>query len=41
MDVIEIEIIFAGTKDTQSRRRKNVLDEGGSLDEVVKEVSST
>jgi hypothetical protein len=38
MDVIEIETIFAGTKDNHSRKRKNVLDEGTSLDEVVKEV---
>jgi hypothetical protein len=39
--IIEIATIFAGTKGIHSRKRKNVLNEGSSLDEVVKEVSST
>jgi hypothetical protein len=41
VDVIEIETIFAETKDIHSRKRKSVLNEGTRLNEVVKEVSST
>jgi hypothetical protein len=41
IDIIETVTVFAGTKGIHSRKRKNVLNEGSSLDEVVKEVSST
>jgi hypothetical protein len=41
IDIIKMVIVFAGTKGIHPRKRKNVLNEGSSLDEAVKEVSST